>query len=463
MFNFLFDGKIGDILAPVVPSNQLFLAIQHFKNDQLVGLLSQTGYDGNRQIQGEYSAIHVACRYNNRYALDMLLARGTNIHLPDQSGNTPLHYAAKYGHLDLCKYLIEKGCQVAYKNKQQQSAYDVAESHLVRQYLLPLFLQADRQDGAPIPPPPMGMGMGMQQSHVQMQPAYNPAAVNPPMPVSQPQQSMYPPFPNFSSNQQLPTLSTSQPTATNPNINVPPMQIYTPAPYYSAPQQSKPAATGGATNRIIQPGSLQFLFHFLFINLLIFVSFTDGFHSSASDPVLQQKYGHIIERPSIAPPPTGPPAAFTNYNTPPTAAQPIYNRYVPYDANQITQPAYPPQQPGFQAPFQPSYPPVAAQVTPQPFYPQAAVSAPPPLPSPGRKSAQAGNSPVNFGSGPSSQESLQPSPATVSKLLGNKALLSDVDLSDNAATPMVRPVITSVPTRDEGDVIQASSNSSSVL
>ena len=76
MFNFLFDGKIGDILAPVVPSNQLFLAIQHHKNDQILGLLSSTGYNGHQQVNGNYSAIHVACRYNNRYAIDVLVQRG---------------------------------------------------------------------------------------------------------------------------------------------------------------------------------------------------------------------------------------------------------------------------------------------------------------------------------------------------------------------------------------------------
>ena len=76
MFNFLFDGKLGDILAPVVPSNQLYLAIQHFKNDQIPGLLNIVGYDPNK-IESGYGAIHVACRYNNRYALDLLIAKGS--------------------------------------------------------------------------------------------------------------------------------------------------------------------------------------------------------------------------------------------------------------------------------------------------------------------------------------------------------------------------------------------------
>lgn len=76
MFNFLFEGKIGDILAPVVPSNQLFLAIQHFKNAELNNLLNSTGYNPAALADGGYAAIHVACRYNNRVALEILLSRG---------------------------------------------------------------------------------------------------------------------------------------------------------------------------------------------------------------------------------------------------------------------------------------------------------------------------------------------------------------------------------------------------
>ena len=35
MFNFIFEGKLGEILAPVLPSNQLYLAIQHHKNAEV--------------------------------------------------------------------------------------------------------------------------------------------------------------------------------------------------------------------------------------------------------------------------------------------------------------------------------------------------------------------------------------------------------------------------------------------
>jgi len=66
--------------------------------------------------------------------------------LLDQNGNSPLHYAAKYGHLDLCKYLVERGSMVNIKNKQLQTPYDISESHAVRQYLLPLQFQAEREN-----------------------------------------------------------------------------------------------------------------------------------------------------------------------------------------------------------------------------------------------------------------------------------------------------------------------------
>ena len=73
MFNFIFDGKIGEMLAPVVPTNKLFLAIQHHKNDEVQQLMLNNDIQRN---DGGYAAVHVACRYNNKFALEMILSRG---------------------------------------------------------------------------------------------------------------------------------------------------------------------------------------------------------------------------------------------------------------------------------------------------------------------------------------------------------------------------------------------------
>jgi Ankyrin repeats (many copies) len=62
---------------------------------------------------------------------------GVHIDFPDVHGNTPLHYAAKYGHPDLCKVLIERGSFAGVKNNLGQTAYDVSGTPVVRQYLQP--------------------------------------------------------------------------------------------------------------------------------------------------------------------------------------------------------------------------------------------------------------------------------------------------------------------------------------
>ena len=76
MFNFIFEGKIAEILAPVSGvSAQLCLAIQHQRNDEVQRIIDSAGVDLRASDSG-YSAIHVACRYNNRYAFDLLTSRG---------------------------------------------------------------------------------------------------------------------------------------------------------------------------------------------------------------------------------------------------------------------------------------------------------------------------------------------------------------------------------------------------
>lgn len=76
MFKFLFEGKIGEMLAPVTGiSNQIFLTIQQFKNDEFQQLLATSNYD-LKTLENGYAAIHVACRYGNRFALEVILNRG---------------------------------------------------------------------------------------------------------------------------------------------------------------------------------------------------------------------------------------------------------------------------------------------------------------------------------------------------------------------------------------------------
>ena len=76
MFNFLFEGKIGELLAPVLPVNQLFLAIQRQENEEVQRIIASGQIDLNSRSEIGYSAIHATCRYNNSYALNLIVQQG---------------------------------------------------------------------------------------------------------------------------------------------------------------------------------------------------------------------------------------------------------------------------------------------------------------------------------------------------------------------------------------------------
>ncbi|KAG8718514.1 hypothetical protein FRC08_005113 [Ceratobasidium sp. 394] len=58
----------------------------------------------------------------------MLLDLGADFDLPDQQGNTPLHYASAWGHVQAVQLLIERGCQFAARNNEGFTASDYAYS-----------------------------------------------------------------------------------------------------------------------------------------------------------------------------------------------------------------------------------------------------------------------------------------------------------------------------------------------
>lgn len=76
----------------------------------------------------------------------MLLRRapGADFVSEDKAGNSPLHYAAKYGHIEMVKMLVGQGAAVEKRNSSRLTAYEVATDHIVRQYLLPLQLKVGR-------------------------------------------------------------------------------------------------------------------------------------------------------------------------------------------------------------------------------------------------------------------------------------------------------------------------------
>lgn len=80
---------------------------------------------------GGKSALHVAAQAGNTGFINLLCDFGADLDLTDLQGNTPLHYASAWGHIETVKVLLERGCQFAGRNYEGFTASDFAYSNIV--------------------------------------------------------------------------------------------------------------------------------------------------------------------------------------------------------------------------------------------------------------------------------------------------------------------------------------------
>eukprot|EP00904_Undaria_pinnatifida_P011487 jgi/Undpi1/7469/HiC_scaffold_22.g09942.m1 len=144
MFNFLLQGKVGEMMAPVQsPEAQLLIAIQNRQQDKIRDLLEVKGVGANFANDRGVRPMHIACQTGDMRLVQRLLELGADIITADKAGNTPLHYASKGGYTEMVKMLVGQGAAVEKRNGSKLTAYDVATDHVVRQYLLPLQLRVN--------------------------------------------------------------------------------------------------------------------------------------------------------------------------------------------------------------------------------------------------------------------------------------------------------------------------------
>ena len=72
---------------------------------------SRTLIDVNIAGTSKITPLHIAAKYNKLVAVQTLITYNANVQVKDIDNNTSLHYAAKAGHLDICKV-----CTVNYNN-----------------------------------------------------------------------------------------------------------------------------------------------------------------------------------------------------------------------------------------------------------------------------------------------------------------------------------------------------------
>ncbi|GAB5032970.1 Hypothetical protein NocV09_01101600 [Nannochloropsis oceanica] len=243
MFAFLSQGPLAELLAPVkAPHQQLHQAIEEHKHDIAQQLLQEGVYfNAPDSGRGDALPIHTACQAGNQTMIDALLQMGADLTgAKDRYGNSTLHAAAKGGKIETVKFLVAQGVDVSRRNTYRQTAYDVAESHVVRQYLLPLQLRSE-------PEPAMGS----------LASVHNPDVIR--------DYSNLPP----------------PPTAMSYSAQAPPL------PQGMQPQQQQQQPQQGQRKAPVFDRPIA----------------ADGFHCSVGNAELEAKYGHVKKDIQMAPPP----------------------------------------------------------------------------------------------------------------------------------------------------------------
>lgn len=86
----------------------IMIAVEQGYNDIVKYLLSK-GANALDTKKQKKNALIRACQNGQIHVASTLLKHGVHADLPDSSGNTPCHYAAAYGWLNILKLLIDSG------------------------------------------------------------------------------------------------------------------------------------------------------------------------------------------------------------------------------------------------------------------------------------------------------------------------------------------------------------------
>ncbi|KAK3579218.1 hypothetical protein CHS0354_022764 [Potamilus streckersoni] len=78
------------------------------------------------------SALHVAAAKGYIKVINILLQAGVDVNAKDYDDWTPLHAAAHWGQEEVCKLLAEHMCDFDTKNKAGQTAFDVADTDMIK-------------------------------------------------------------------------------------------------------------------------------------------------------------------------------------------------------------------------------------------------------------------------------------------------------------------------------------------
>ena len=81
-----------------------FSDLLNYEVDDPLGQIDPLTY-----LSPEGACLHIAALRGDYRAVELLVKAGMDINQPGDMGNTPLHYAKKYGNIDIAKLIVLNG------------------------------------------------------------------------------------------------------------------------------------------------------------------------------------------------------------------------------------------------------------------------------------------------------------------------------------------------------------------
>eukprot|EP01124_Arcella_intermedia_P032087 TRINITY_DN7415_c0_g1_i1.p1 TRINITY_DN7415_c0_g1~~TRINITY_DN7415_c0_g1_i1.p1 ORF type:complete len:1494 (+),score=364.09 TRINITY_DN7415_c0_g1_i1:414-4484(+) len=106
--------------------------------------LVHSGYNAMQVDHNDNTPLHIACKMGNLPRVQIILKNFSNINFVNKKGHTPLSYAAKYKHVEICCYLLTFDASIAPLNPDQGKEIVRGMCNLFDKYNMkePLILRA---------------------------------------------------------------------------------------------------------------------------------------------------------------------------------------------------------------------------------------------------------------------------------------------------------------------------------
>ncbi|MDR1236387.1 MAG: ankyrin repeat domain-containing protein [Holosporaceae bacterium] len=126
------DYMIQSLLkrGAVVKTDDLHSAMQYNREKLFKALLVACSEDIDATDEYGSTLLHVAVLNKLKSMIVHLIDRGANLNKPDKHKDTPFHYAAQSGNLEIVRLLADKGADPTLRNDKNQTPYGVAVARI---------------------------------------------------------------------------------------------------------------------------------------------------------------------------------------------------------------------------------------------------------------------------------------------------------------------------------------------